>query len=63
MRLILALSAAAALLAGCEGHQYEPKEPGISLSGEVGAGLKYEEGKGTSVATKSDLTLSLGGSI
>lgn len=63
MRVLLMLGLALPLLAACEGHQYEKKEPGVTLSGEAGAGLKYEEGKGTSVVAKNELTLSLGGSI
>ncbi len=61
MKSLSALVAVAMLLAGCEGHQYEPREPGLSVSGEAKAGVKYIEGQGSSVAKDVTLKLSLGG--
>ncbi|WP_424944187.1 hypothetical protein [Aliiroseovarius crassostreae] len=56
---ILALT----VLAGCEGHQYEPRDPGVSFSGEAKAGVKYVEGQGSSVANDVDMKVSIGGSF
>ncbi|WP_424939460.1 hypothetical protein [Aliiroseovarius sp. S253] len=50
------------LLAACEGHQYEPKEPGVTVSGEAGFGVVYEDGK-TKPHTTTTLNVSMGGSI
>ena len=61
-KTIVAVVALTSLLAACEGHQYEPKEPGVSISGEAAIGLKYEGGKTTPVNT-TKLTIGFGGSI
>ncbi|UWQ02395.1 hypothetical protein K3X44_03370 [Aliiroseovarius crassostreae] len=63
MRFLMAIGAVATLLAGCDGHQYEPKKSGITTSGEVGVGVKYQEGQGTSLATNNEVKISVSGSI
>lgn len=62
---ILTPAAALALtvLAGCDGHQYEPREPGVRFSGEAKAGVKYVEGQGSTVVNDADVKISIGGSI
>ncbi|NDW52829.1 hypothetical protein [Aliiroseovarius sp. PrR006] len=50
------------LLAACEGHQYERKEPGVTVSGTAGVGVVYSGGE-VSPHTKTTLTISMGGSI
>ncbi|MCK8465229.1 hypothetical protein MUY35_15325 [Aliiroseovarius sp. S1339] len=62
MRIILATSLACVLLAGCTGHKYEPREPGLTYSGEAGAGVVYEDGK-VRPHTETKLTIGIGGSI
>ena len=62
MRIIVACSLICALLAGCTGHQYEPRKPGVSYSGEAGLGVVYKDGKVTPDQT-TKLTISVGGSI
>lgn len=52
----------ALLLSACEGHQYEPKEPGIAVSGEAGLGVVYEGGK-TKPHTTTTVNISMGGSV
>lgn len=52
----------ALLLSACEGRPYEPKEPGITMSGEAGIGMKYDGGK-VSPHSKTKVTISLGGSV
>lgn len=49
------------LLAACEGHQYERREPGVSVSGEAGFGMVYGGGE-VSPHTSTKLTIHLGGS-
>lgn len=58
----LAAIAMTLLLAACEGHQYEPVEPGVTVSGEAGIGVTYKDGR---VEPDSDttVTVSVGGSI
>lgn len=51
------------MLSGCEGHQYEPREPGLRVSGEAKAGVVYVEGQGSSVANDVDVKVSVGGSF
>ncbi|WP_432449279.1 hypothetical protein [Aliiroseovarius marinus] len=53
---------AALILAGCEGHQYEPRKPGITLSGEAGAGVVYKNGT-AAPHSETKLKVSMGGSI
>lgn len=52
----------ALLLSACEGHQCEPKEPGITMSGEAGIGMKYDGGR-VSPHSETKVTISLGGSV
>ena len=49
------------LLAACEGHQYERREPGVTISGEAGFGVVYKGGE-VSPHTKTTVTIHLGGS-
>lgn len=49
MRFIIVLSVSLAVLAGCTAHQYDPPPPGVSLSGEAGVGVKYNDAKVTPV--------------
>ncbi|WP_371168544.1 hypothetical protein [Aliiroseovarius sp. 2305UL8-7] len=62
MRVFVVIAAGLAVLAGCTGHKYEPREPGISISGEAGIGVKYEGGKTTPV-NKTKIRIHLGGSL
>ena len=62
MRIVVATSLAWALLTGCTGHQYEPREPGVTYSGEAGLGVVYEDGK-IRPHTETKLTIGIGGSI
>ncbi|SMR83230.1 hypothetical protein SAMN04488030_3144 [Aliiroseovarius halocynthiae] len=62
MKPAIAAVAVLCLLAACEGHQYEPREPGVTVSGQAGVGIKYENGK-TTPHSKTKVSVSLGGSI
>ncbi|MCK0142218.1 hypothetical protein [Aliiroseovarius sp. F20344] len=50
------------VLSACEGHQYEPRKSGVSVSGESGFGVRYEDGT-IAPHTETKVTVSLGGSI
>ncbi|SPF75689.1 hypothetical protein ALP8811_00682 [Aliiroseovarius pelagivivens] len=50
------------LLAACEGHQYERSTPGVTVSGEAGFGVVYEDGK-TKPHTTTTVSVSMGGSL
>lgn len=50
------------LLTACGGHQYERKEPGVTVSGTAGVGVVYKDGE-VSPHTKTTITIGLGGSI
>ncbi len=58
----VAAIAMALLLAACEGHQYEPKDPGIDVSGEAGVGVVYTDGE-IKPHTTTTLNVSVGASI
>lgn len=62
MRLVIVLFATFAILASCTGHRYEPREPGVTVSGEAGFGVKYKDGK-LLPAQNSKLKIHLGGSL
>ncbi|MCK0137805.1 hypothetical protein [Aliiroseovarius sp. F47248L] len=62
MRIAVAISLACFFLSACTGHDYEPREPGISISGETKAGLKYSGGD-VSPDQETKITISVGGSI
>lgn len=62
MRVLIAFGLGIGLLSGCTGHQYEPKEPGISISGEAGMGVVYKGGK-VQPHQDTKLTISVGGSV
>lgn len=58
----IAAFAMSLLLTACGGHQYERKEPGVTISGEAGVGLVYSGGE-VSPHTKTKITIGLGGSL
>ncbi len=62
MRVVFAISFACVLLSACTGHDYEPREPGVSFSGEAGMGLKYKDGEVTP-DSETKITISVGGTI
>ena len=62
MRIVIATGRLTAALAGCTGHDYEPRKPGISFSGEAGAGVVYRDGE-IQPHNETKITVSLGGSI
>lgn len=63
MRIFIVLATLGTGLAGCDGHQYEPKAPGVTLSGEAKAGVKYHENTGTRTGSDLDLKVNIGGSV
>lgn len=62
VRLVIAFSAIFAVLAGCTGHEYEPREPGVTVSGEAGFGVKYSGGE-VSPVQNGKLRVHLGGHL
>ncbi|SEW27885.1 hypothetical protein SAMN05444851_2661 [Aliiroseovarius sediminilitoris] len=62
MRVVLAISLASVLLSACTGNEYEPREPGITFSGETRAGVTYKDGD-ISPDQDTKITISVGGSI
>lgn len=62
MRLAIVFSVTLAVLAGCTGHQYEPRAPGLSVSGEAGLGVKYDGGQ-VSPVQNGRLRVHLGGHL
>lgn len=62
MKSLLFTTMASAVLAGCVAHVPEGRDPGVTVSGTAGAGVKYQDGA-TTAANKTELKIGLGGSI
>ncbi len=62
MKSLLFTVVASAFLAGCVAHVPEGRDPGVTISGTAGAGVKYQNGATTAV-TNTELKIGLGGSI
>lgn len=62
MRVGLVLLLGSVLLSACTGHDYEPRDPGISISGETKAGVTYSGGD-VSPDQETKITISVGGTI